>query len=206
MVKHFYFSTTLLFVSIQIFLLATMPTTRKRSIQSIKRQRNSARHRRHRYKITSPVQDIDPVEESHQDETDTVPVHGPVLDNEPVEEINSAEEINLADQNYSTLNVSVHVPESANKIGFRFDKKKGITGNIWLAGIAPGTPADKIHNWSETIMYATVLKYNNEDITCIDDILRISRQILESKPITFDVLFCIVKKGDEDHDCARESV
>ena len=44
-------------------------------------------------------------------------------------------------------------------------------------------------------MYATVLKYNNEDITCIDDILRISRQILDSKPITFDIEFRIVKKG-----------
>ena len=93
------------------------------------------------------------------------------------------------------MNVTVHVPESANKIGFSFDKKKGITGNIWLAGIAPGTPADKINNWRETIMYATVLKYNNEDITCIDDIVQISRQILDSKPITFDIEFRIVKKG-----------
>lgn len=56
MVKHSNFSTTLLCVSIHIFLLATMPTTRIRSIQSIQRQHNSARLRRHRYKITSPVQ------------------------------------------------------------------------------------------------------------------------------------------------------
>ena len=166
-----------------------MPTTRKRSIQSIKRQRNSADLRRYRYKITSPVQGIDEVEKIHQDETDTVPVQGPVQD------IDSVEEINLADQNYDTLNVKVHVPESDNKIGFRFDKKKGITGNIWLAGIVPGTPADKIHNLRETIMYATVIKYNNEDITCIGDILRLSRQILESKPITFHIEFRIVRKG-----------
>ena len=85
------------------------------------------------------------------------------------------------------MNVTVHVPESAQKIGFRFDKKKGPTGNIWLAGISPGSPADKINNWRETIIYATVLKYNNEDITCIDEILRISHQILDSKPITFDI-------------------
>ena len=110
-------------------------------------------------------------------------------------ENNDNVEIHHDDQTYNTLNVKVHVPESAHKIGFRFDKMKGTTGNIWLAGIAPGTPADKINNWRETIMYATVLKYNNEDITCIDDILRISRQIFDSKPITFDIEFRIVKKG-----------
>ena len=95
----------------------------------------------------------------------------------------------------------MHVPESAHKIRFRLDKKKGTNGNIWLTGIIPDTPADKIHNWSETIVNATVLKYNNEDIKCIDDILRISRQILESKSITFDIEFGIVKKGDECDDC-----
>ena len=197
MVKPFYFSTLLLFVSIDIFLLATMTTknfkkqNRKRQLQ---RQRNSSRLRRHRYKTTSPVQAIDTDEETHQDQTDIVPVQGPDQD------VNSVEEIHVAYQNYDALNVKVHVPESAHKIGFRFDKKKGTTGNIWLAGIAPGTPADKINNWRETIMYATVLKYNNEDITCIDDILCISCQILESKPITFDIEFCIVKKGDKGDD------
>ena len=177
----------------------------------LQRQCKSVKNKRNRYKITSPVQDIDAVEETHQDETYTVPVQGPVQDinaveeihrdetntvpvQYPVQDIDAVEEIHLADQNYDTLNVKVHVPESDNKIGFRFDKKKGITGNIWLAGIVPGTPADKIHNWSETIMYATVIKYNNEDITCIDDIIHISRQILESKPITFDIEFRIVKK------------
>ena len=185
MVKHFHFSTILLFVSIQIFLihiflLSTIPTNRKR-------QCFSAQYKRTRLKIASPVQGIDEVEKIHQDETDTVPVQGPVQDN------NAVEEIHFADQKYNTLNAKVHVPESSHKIGFRFDKKKGKTGNIYFAGIAPGTPADKINNWSETIMYTTVLKYNNEDITCI--ILCISRQILESKPITFDIEFCIVIKG-----------
>ena len=96
MVKHFFFSTILLFVSIDIFLLATMTTknfkkqNRKRQLQ---RQRRSSRHRRNRYKITSPVQGIDEVDEIHQDETNTVPVQGPVQD------INAVEEIHLADQN-----------------------------------------------------------------------------------------------------------
>ena len=196
---------------------------RKRSIQSIQRQQRQRKcagyKRRRTSKITAPVQQvdvadqnydtlnvkvhvpesahtiegIDEVEKIHQDETDTVPVQGPVQGS--VQDINAVEEIHVADQNYDTLNVKVHVPESARTIGFRFDKKKGTTGNIWLAGIVPGTPADKITNWSETIMYAKVLKYNNEDITCIDDILRISRQILDSKPITFDIEFRIVKKG-----------
>ena len=80
MVKNCYFATTLLFASIHIFLLATivMSTNRKRSIQSIQRQRKSIDYKRNRYKITSPVQGINEVENIHQDETDTVPVQGPV--------------------------------------------------------------------------------------------------------------------------------
>ena len=82
MVKHFYFSTILLFVSIDIFLLATMPTNFKKQNRKRQLQRQCVRtmHRRSRYKITSPVQSIDEVDEIHQDETDTVPVQGPVQD------------------------------------------------------------------------------------------------------------------------------
>ena len=55
---------------------------RKRSIQSIQRQRKSANDKRRRTsKITAPIQQVD-----------------------------------VADQNYDTLNVKVHVPESAHTI------------------------------------------------------------------------------------------
>ena len=104
---------------------------------------------------------------------------------------------NSSHQSYSILNVKVHVPESADKIGFVFSQKKGTTGNIWVSSIKPGTPADNINNWSQTIVNARILKYNNEDITCMKDIKRISHQILESKPITFEAEFAIVKEDNE---------
>ena len=86
MLKHFYFSTTLLFVLIQIFLLTdTMatPKKRKRNI-SIRQIRKQARNKRHR---TAPVQGVVAAEDVYQAETNTVPVQGVAA----VEEVHPAE-------------------------------------------------------------------------------------------------------------------
>ena len=127
-------------------------------------------------------------------------------DGEDLLDGNDSDGDNDIHETYNTLNVDVHVPESATKIGFLF--RVGTTGNVWLSSIVPGTPAYNIHNWNETIVGATVLKYNNEKIKCIQDVLRISRQILELKPITFQVEFATVKKDneddDDDDDCDKE--
>ena len=74
MLKKFYFSTTLLFVLINIFLL---PTTMPRK-RSNRRALQNARFKRRKLKITASVQGIDAVEQIHQAETNTVPVQAPV--------------------------------------------------------------------------------------------------------------------------------
>ena len=70
MLKHLYFSTTLFFVLIHIFLLAnTMP--RKRSIQRQRRSSINKRRRLNTAPVEALVQGINSVEEVHPVETDT---------------------------------------------------------------------------------------------------------------------------------------
>ena len=83
MLKHFYFSTTLLFVLIQIFLLTdTMATPKKRkrniSTRQIRQQAWNKRRKLKKLNITAPVQGVVAAEDVHQAETNTVPVQGVV--------------------------------------------------------------------------------------------------------------------------------
>ena len=92
MLKHFYFSTTLLFVLIQIFLLTdTMATPKKRkrniSIRQIRQQAKNKRRKLKKLNITAPVQGVVAAEDVHQAETNTVPVQGVAA----VEEVHPAE-------------------------------------------------------------------------------------------------------------------
>ena len=81
MLKHFYFSTTLLFVLIQIFLLTdTMATPKKRkrniSTCAIRQKARDKRRKLKKLNSTAPVQGVVAAEDVHQAETNTVPVQG----------------------------------------------------------------------------------------------------------------------------------